>query len=104
VSTRDIADVATAGGFSVERNQVRLDRPIKMIGIHDIMISLHPEVEVPITINVARSADEAERQTRGEDLTRRNAFDDEDETEEPVESGFAAGPGSENGAGEPEET
>lgn len=103
VSTRDIADVATEGGFSVERNQVRLDRPIKMIGIHDIMISLHPEVEVPITINVARSADEAERQTRGEDLTRRNAFDDEDDTEEPADAGFAARAEFEGGAGEADE-
>jgi large subunit ribosomal protein L9 len=103
VSTRDIADVATEGGFTVERNQVRLDRPIKMIGIHDIMISLHPEVEVPITINVARSADEAERQTRGEDLTRRNAFDDEDEAEEPAESRFGGAAEPEDGAGEADE-
>jgi large subunit ribosomal protein L9 len=74
VSTRDIADVAGAGGFTVERQQVRLDRAIKTIGIHEVLISLHPEVEVPIKINVARSADEAERQARGEDLTKRDAF------------------------------
>ena len=74
VSTRDIADLAVAGGFTVERSQVRLDRPIKAIGLHEVIISLHPEVEVPITINVARSADEAERQARGEDLTTRDAF------------------------------
>ena len=70
VSTRDIAETASAGGFSIERRQVRLDRAIKSIGLHQVQISLHPEVEVPITINVARSADEAERQTRGEDLTQ----------------------------------
>src|SRR5688572_12774725 len=60
VSTRDIAEMATRGGFTVERQQVRLDRAIKSIGLHEIMITLHPEVEVPIIINVARSADEAE--------------------------------------------
>jgi large subunit ribosomal protein L9 len=82
VSTRDIADLAVAGGFTVERSQVRLDRPIKAIGLHQIMISLHPEVEVPITVNVARSADEAERQARGEDLTSRDRFDEPEEPEE----------------------
>ncbi len=69
VSTRDIADVAATGGFTIERSQVRLDRAIKAIGLHEVMITLHPEVEVPITVNVARSADEAERQARGEDVT-----------------------------------
>jgi len=70
VSTRDIAETASAGGFTIERRQVRLDRAIKAIGLHQVMITLHPEVEVPITMNVARSPDEAERQARGEDLTR----------------------------------
>ena len=53
---------------------MRLDRAIKAIGLHEVMIALHPEVEVPITINVARSADEAERQARGEDLTHARRF------------------------------
>ena len=83
VSTRDIAELATAGGVTIERGQVWLDRAIKTIGLHQVTISLHPEVEVPITVNVARSADEAERQARGEDLTRRDAFFEADE-EEPV--------------------
>jgi large subunit ribosomal protein L9 len=81
VSTRDIADTLTEGGFSVVRQQVRLDRPIKTIGLMEILITLHPEVEVPITLNVARSSDEAERQTRGEDLTQRDAFAIEEEEE-----------------------
>ena len=88
VATRDIAEIATAGGFTVERQQVRLDRPIKAIGIHQVRISLHPEVEVPISINVARSADEAERQTRGEDLTARQTFDVTDD-ETPTDPGEA---------------
>jgi large subunit ribosomal protein L9 len=82
VSTRDIADAAGAGGFTIERSQVRLDRAIKTIGLHEVMITLHPEVEVPITVNVARSADEAERQARGEDLTTRGAFEASEEAEE----------------------
>ncbi len=73
VSTRDIAETASTSGFSIERRQVRLDRAIKAIGMHEVKITLHPEVEVPITINVARSNDEAERQARGEDLTRPDA-------------------------------
>ena len=61
----------TAGGFSVDAQQIALNTPIKSIGLHEVPISLHPEVEVTVTINVARSPEEAERQARGEDLTRR---------------------------------
>src|SRR6266481_6357292 len=68
VSPRDIADVVTAGGFSVSRGQVPVDKPIKTIGLHEISIVLHPEVRVHVTINVARTEDEAERQARGEDV------------------------------------
>jgi len=82
VSTRDITETAGAGGFTFERRQVRLDRPIKTIGLHEVTIALHPEVEVPITINVARSEDEAERQARGEDLTTPEAFAPAEEAEE----------------------
>ena len=91
VSTRDIADIATAGGFSVDRAQVVLERPIKAIGLHRVMISLHPEVEVPVTVNVARSADEAERQAKGEDLTRRGGFDEPEaaDDDEPAGVTFA---------------
>jgi large subunit ribosomal protein L9 len=81
VSTRDIADTLSEGGFSTTRQQVRLDRPVKSIGMLEILISLHPEVEVPITLNVARSTDEAERQARGEDLTQRETFEEEIEEE-----------------------
>ena len=82
VSTRDIAETASTGGFSIERRQVRLDRAIKSIGLHQVLITLHPEVEVPISINVARSADEAERQARGEDLTRPDILLGEEELAE----------------------
>ena len=69
VTTRDIADVITDGGFTLDRRQVHLDRPIKSLGLHPVNIALHPEVAVDVSINVARSQDEAERQARGEDVT-----------------------------------
>src|SRR5438067_5024125 len=68
VSPRDISDAITAGGFSVSRTQVPLDHAIKSIGLHPIVVVLHPEVRVKVTINVARTEDEAERQARGEDV------------------------------------
>ncbi|EJF90658.1 50S ribosomal protein L9 [Bartonella tamiae] len=74
VSTRDISEIITADGFSVGRNQVELNHPIKTIGLHTITLSLHPEVDVTVTINIARSTDEAERQAAGEDLTSIDAI------------------------------
>ena len=68
VSPRDIADAATATGVKVERNHVHLEAPIKTIGLFTVAVIPHPEVEVKITVNVARSADEAAAQARGEDL------------------------------------
>jgi large subunit ribosomal protein L9 len=70
VTTRDLAEVIEAGGFSVARNQIALNQPIKMIGLHEVSIALHPEVDTRITVNVARSEDEAVRQARGEDVLR----------------------------------
>ncbi|GIL03038.1 MAG: 50S ribosomal protein L9 [Alphaproteobacteria bacterium] len=75
VSTRDIAAVLDDNGFKVARSQVSLNQPIKVIGLHEVAIILHPEVESKITVNVARSEDEAERQSRGEDLTARATFE-----------------------------
>ena len=80
VSARDVASLLTAGGFAVERNQIWLQAPIKTIGLHAVPVALHPEVEAKITINVARNAEEAERQARGENVTQRR--EDTDETEE----------------------
>jgi large subunit ribosomal protein L9 len=71
VSTRDVAEAATAAGFSVDRNQVSLLQPIKTLGLHQTPIQLHPEVTATVTINVARSEEQAERQAKGEDLTLR---------------------------------
>ena len=69
VSTRDIAALLNEGGTSVNRAQVALNAPIKSIGQYKVPLALHPEVETNITVIVARSADEAERLARGEDVT-----------------------------------
>ena len=68
VSARDIADIAGAENFEIARQSVVLDKPIKTLGLHPVRVRLHPEVSVTITLNVARSADEAERQARGENV------------------------------------
>jgi large subunit ribosomal protein L9 len=71
VSPRDLAALLAQGGFVVDRSQIALNAPIKTIGSHKVPVVLHPEVEVSITVNVARSAEEAERIARGEDVTVR---------------------------------
>jgi len=78
VSARDIADAVTAAGFTIERRQVVLDRPIKNLGLHPVKIALHPEVAVTVTANVAQSAAEAEMQAKGIDPLR---LRDEEEEE-----------------------
>ena len=89
VSARDVVDLLNEAGFKVARNAVELQQPLKMIGMHEIEIALHPDVSANVTVNVARSEDEAARQAAGEDLTSRSAFEDEEEIEEPdVEAVF----------------
>jgi large subunit ribosomal protein L9 len=77
VSTRDLAVAVTEKGFKVDRSQFYLNAPIKTIGKHEVPVELHPEVNVKISVVVARSADEAERISRGENVLAR----DDDETE-----------------------
>ncbi len=76
VSARDVSDVAQAQGDRVERNQVVLETPIKTLGVHTVKVRLHPEVTVTVSVNIARSPDEAERQARGENVIA-SAFDQE---------------------------
>jgi large subunit ribosomal protein L9 len=66
VSARDISEGSTAGGLTINRSQVILEHPIKTLGLFQVRVSLHPEVSIPVTVNVARSPEEAERQVRGE--------------------------------------
>ena len=77
VSSRDLVGLFEAEGIRVTRGQILLDAPIKTIGKHKIDIAVHPEVEVAVTVTVARNADEAERIKRGEDVTVRREEQDE---------------------------
>lgn len=90
VSGRDLSEAITAAGISVARAQVQLDTPIKTIGLHKVTITLHPEVEASVTVNVARSQGEADRQGQGEDLTQR-ADEPTFETFNPEEFGDSEG-------------
>ena len=98
VSPRDIATAISEGGVTVARGQVPLDQAIKTIGLFKIGVRLHPEVRVNVTINVARSEDEAERQARGEDVLaeRTEAEEAKVAAEELFEEG--AGPQAEEAA------
>jgi large subunit ribosomal protein L9 len=82
VTTRDIAEAASASGVKVDRTQVRLDKPLKMLGISPLRVMLHPEVSATIEINIARSEEEAERQARGENVLVR-----EESAAKPAETG-----------------
>ena len=68
VTKRDIAEAVAEAGFTIARNQVALERPIKTVGLHPIRVQLHPEVSVTVTANVARSEEEAAAQARGETI------------------------------------
>ncbi len=76
VTSRDVAEIATDGGFSVERGQVVLDRPVKELGLHPVRVVLHPEVTATITVNVARSKEEAQIQTTGKSIQDLRAEED----------------------------
>lgn len=82
VSSRDIADACTEAGLSLGRDQIALEHPIKSLGLARVRAILHPEVWIPVTVNVARSPEEAEKQARGEAI---GAEEDEGETEEALE-------------------
>ena len=68
VTGRDVSDAIAAEGGKVDRSQVVLDKPIKTLGLHEVKVRLHAEVTITVTINIARSQDEAERQARGENV------------------------------------
>ena len=80
VTARDVADAFTADGVTIDRRQVRLDQPIKTLGLYDIRVALHPEVDVTLQINVARSHEEADIQAGRAAPPR-----DDDEEEEELE-------------------
>jgi large subunit ribosomal protein L9 len=82
VSSRDIAVLLGESGFKVERTQIAINAPLKTIGIHPVPVALHPEVESSITVTVARSAEEAQRLARGEDVLARREGEEEAAAEE----------------------
>ncbi|WP_193182247.1 50S ribosomal protein L9 [Nisaea sediminum] len=92
VTSRDIADAVTAGGVTVSKRQVVLDRALKMLGLEEIRVVLHPEVSVNITVNIARSADEAEQQKL---LGRAVGTEEAEEAEEEEEAQLTAEAASE---------
>jgi len=101
VSPRDIADVIAKGGFTVSRTQVPLDKPIKMIGLVPISVVLHPEVKVSVTLNVARTEEEAERQAKGEDVLAEKT--EQEEAVAAAEEMFEEGAGPKEEGEEPAE-
>lgn len=80
VSARDIAEACTAGGLTIGRDQVTLPHPIKALGVFTVSVALHPEVALPVGVNVARSAEEAEKQARGEAIGAEEAAETVDIT------------------------
>ena len=64
VTARDISDAVSEGGFTIDRNQVRMDRPLKQLGLEQLRVQLHPEVSVEVIVNIARSLDEAQTQAK----------------------------------------
>ena len=105
VSPRDVANVVEAGGFTIDRHQVQISQAIKAIGLFTLPVVLHPEVRVNITINVARSEDEAERQARGEDVLAERTEQEEARVaaEDMFEEGAAPKPEGEASEEEPAE-
>src|SRR3712207_105189 len=93
VSGRDVADAVNAEGGKVERSMVVLDTPIKTLGMHPIKVRLHAEVTVSVTINVARSADEAERQARGENVITSQFDEERQAAEQQAQDLFEGGAG-----------
>ncbi len=99
VSARDVADAVQAEGGKVERSQVVLHNPIKSLGVHEVQVRLHPEVQVTVKVNVARSPEEAERQARGEDVVAARFDDERQAAEEAARDMFEGGAGQQEGLG-----
>ncbi len=93
VSARDIGDAVTEAGFTIEKRQVVLDRPIKNLGLHQLKVALHPEVSVTVTANVAQSAEEAQMQAKGIDPLRMREEEEEEGRDAKGETASAAGQG-----------
>jgi large subunit ribosomal protein L9 len=89
VSARDIAETLTADGYTVDRSQVAIEHPIKSLGLEKVRLRLHPEVSVTVTVNVARSAEEAEMQRARGGMVSSSLLEDEEEAAEAAASAEA---------------
>ncbi|HEY0599130.1 50S ribosomal protein L9 [Brevundimonas sp.] len=99
VAGRDVAEAVQAEGGKVERSQVVLNTAIKTLGVHEVQVRLHAEVTATVKINIARSADEAERQAKGEDVIKSAYDQDRAEALEAAQDMIAGGAGQQEGLG-----
>ena len=99
VAGRDVAETVQASGSKIEKSQVVLHVPIKTLGVHEVQVRLHAEVRATVKINVARSADEAERQAKGEDVIKSAYDQDRAEAAEAAQDMIAGGAGQQEGLG-----
>ncbi|MCA3721691.1 50S ribosomal protein L9 [Phenylobacterium sp.] len=97
VSGRDVADIINAAGGKVERSMVVLDKPIKTLGLHEVKVRLHAEVTVSVTLNIARSEDEADRQARGENVIESQFAEERAAAEETAQDLLEGGAGQQDG-------
>jgi large subunit ribosomal protein L9 len=99
VAGRDVAEAVQAEGGKIERSQVVLNTPIKTLGVHEVLVRLHAEVQATVKINVARSVDEAERQAKGEDVIKSAYDEDREAALEQAKDMVAGGAGQQDGLG-----
>lgn len=90
VTARDIADAITAAGFTLDRQQIRLNQPIKSLGLHKVKVGLHPEVVVVVVVNVARTQEQADVQTRTGAAVTRTGAESREEADQVLEEQSAA--------------
>ena len=100
VAARDVAEVVQSEGGKIERSQVVLNVAIKALGVHEVPVRLHPEVRATVKINIARSAEEAERQAKGEDVIRAQFDDERNAAEQAAQELIEGGAGQQAGFGD----
>ena len=100
VAARDVAEVVQSEGGKIERSQVVLNVAIKALGVHEVPVRLHPEVRATVKINIARSAEEAERQAKGEDVIRAQFDDERNAAEQAAQELIEGGAGQQEGFGD----
>ena len=100
VAGRDVAEVVRASGATVTRSQVVLNTAIKTLGVHEVLVRLHAEVSATVKMNIARSADEAERQAKGEDVIRAQFNEERDAAEQAAQELIEGGAGQQEDFGD----